>query len=112
MSSNEEDDQEYSEVGEDGIHRQRTERSWTIRYVPDTTAASIGDTFTFPILTADQDGTLEMRSYQDMDLVPVESGRVSVSGGLRSWAWVLILVLIGVGIVGVIALFFVCTRLN
>ena len=103
-SGDEEDKKEYASVGEDGIHRQVTERSWTIRYVPDPTSATTGDTFTMPVLLEGTDGTIEARAYSDMDLVPVEGNTVAVAGGMKTWTWILIVLVIAVGVLGVVAI--------
>jgi hypothetical protein len=99
-----EDLKEYAGVDEDGVYRQSTERSWAIRYVPDVTAATLGDSFTLPTLVASVDGTVESRAFSDMDLIAVEGTTHPVAGGIRTWTWFLILIIAFVGVVALIAI--------
>lgn len=96
-------DVEYPEADPDGVHRQSIERSWTIRYVP-TAAAATGD-FVLPALSPEIEGTIENRYFDDMDLVLAEGPVVPVGGGMRGWTWVLVVIIILVGVVGLLVLF-------
>ena len=97
-----EDDVEYAEVDEDGVHRQTIERSWTVRYVP-TASAATGD-FTLPVVTGSTEADIESRYFDDMDLVVAEGPTVPLAGGLRAWSWLLLLVVGLVGVVGLVAI--------
>ena len=74
---------------EDGIHRQATERRWTIRYEPEVGATTSGD-FEVPQLVAGVDGDQIVRVFDDMDLVTVDTGVIELRRGVRPWAWAVI----------------------
>ena len=96
-----EDDTEYEDVDADGIYRQATERSWSVRYVPEATAATSGDAFMLPELVDDERGSLVSRAYSDMDLITLDAPSHPLAGGLKNWAW---LIALGIGVIVVIGL--------
>lgn len=96
-----EEEKDFAGPDADGVQRQATERRWTIRYEPEVGAAASGD-FVVPGLAAALDGDLTVRVFDDMDLVTVEGDRVPLHGGVRPWAWGVIVgaaVAIGVALV-------------
>ncbi len=84
--TSEDDQQEFAGPDEDGIHRQATERRWTVRYVPEAKAAVTGD-FVVPVPVDGVIAELKSRRFDDMDLVPVTGGVVEIGRGIRAWAW-------------------------
>lgn len=81
-----EPEQEFAAVGDDGVHRQATQRRWSVRYVP--TASPTGGSFTMPTIVAGLDAAVTSRTFADMDLVDVTGGVVPLDAGLRPWSWV------------------------
>ncbi|MFK7961829.1 MAG: hypothetical protein AB8G96_15040 [Phycisphaerales bacterium] len=63
---------------EDGVFRTALERSWMIRFVPGE--GSTGDTFRLPALAEGIDGTLESRTFDDLDVVTVSGRNVALDG--------------------------------
>ncbi len=97
-----EDEQEYAEVDDDGIHRQTVERSWTVTYTP--TAAAVTGDFTLPTLNDDLAAELTNRTYSDMDLVSVEAAIVPLQQGIRTWTWLLVGIIVIIGLIGIVAI--------
>lgn len=93
----------YPEADESGMYRLAVERSWVVTYLPAT--ASPGTSFRVPALKEGVKAALESRYFSDLDLVPVESGVVSVLR--RGLLWPIVL---GVGACALAVLGFVAYR--
>ncbi len=85
FSSGGEDEKTFQAPDADGVQRQVTERRWSIRYEPEMGAATSGD-FEVPQLAAGVEGDLELRVFDDMDLVVAEGDTVALRRGVRPWA--------------------------
>ena len=86
FSLGDEEEQTFAGPDADGIHRQATERRWTVRYVPEVGATTSGD-FVIPVAMDGVAASLNTRRFDDMDLVPVTGGVVGLGRGIRPWAW-------------------------
>ena len=73
---------DYIAADETGAYRLPTERSWLITYTP--TAATIGNTFIFPTLNKNLQGTLVSRQFVDMDVVTITEQSVAIRARLLS----------------------------
>ena len=102
FSSDDEEEKTYAGKDDDGVYRQLTERSWTIRYTP--TGSTVANAMVLPKLTEGSEGELESRYYDDMDLVVAEGTTIPVGGGMSGGMIALMVVVLVVGVVAVIAL--------
>ncbi|MCH2136582.1 MAG: hypothetical protein MK101_08370 [Phycisphaerales bacterium] len=102
LPGDEDPEQELELVGDDGVHRQATQRRWSVRYVP--TASPTGGNFTMPTMVAGINGELANKTFSDMDLVVVEGGTVPLDEGLRLWSWIAIAVALVAIVVALILL--------
>lgn len=98
-SNTEDEEKKYVTAGEDGVFRLATERSWLLTYKPN--GGAVAKAFTLPKLKPSIEGSLESRSYADMDIVKVDGTTIAVAPRLSittKLAGVLaLLVLVGVG---------------
>lgn len=62
----------------DGTYRTDFERSWTIRFVPD--GARRGREFRVPTFADGAEGEMEVRYFDDLDIVPAASGVIPLDG--------------------------------
>jgi hypothetical protein len=86
FSSSDDEEEEFAGPDEDGVHRQSTERRWTIRFVPELDATASGD-FVVPVVTDGVAADLQVQVFDDMDLVKVDGGVIELKQGVRSWVW-------------------------